>query len=84
MVEGGVDRITISGVKTYKYTEEHCDLMIGVSRDDLDLYLFPVRFASLYKTSVSLKKIRMVRNNWDILLNWNDGYLSSLQNSLIT
>ena len=81
---GGVDRITISGVKTYKYTEEHCDLMIGVSRDDLDLYLFPVRFAHLYNTSVSLKKIRMVRNNWDILLNWNDGYLSRLQNSLIT
>ena len=80
---GGVDRITISGVKTYKYTEEHCDLMIGVSRDDLDLYLFPVRFAYLYNTSVSLKKIRTVRNNWDILLNWNDGYLSSLQNSLV-
>ena len=56
---GGVDRITISGVKTYKYTENHCDLMIGVSRNDFDLYLFPIRFAYLYKTSVSLKKIGM-------------------------
>ena len=80
---GGVDRITISGVKTYKYTEAHCDLMIGVSRNDLDLYLFPVRFAHLYNTSVSLRKIRMLRNNWSTLLNWNDTYLSSLQNSLV-
>ena len=70
-------------MKTYKYTEAHCDLMIGVSRNDLDLYLFPVRFAHLYKTSVSLRKIRMLRNNWNTLLNWNDTYLSSLQNSLV-
>ena len=80
---GGVDRITISGVKTYKYTEAHCDLMIGVNRDDLDLYLFPIRFADMYKDSVSLRKIRMLRNNWSNLLNWNDQYLSNLQNSLI-
>ena len=78
-----MDRITISGVKTYKYTEDHCDLMIGVSRNDFDLYLFPIRFAYLYKTSVSLKKIGMVRNNWNILLNWNDDYLAALENSLV-
>lgn len=81
---GGVDRITLSGVKTYKYSEEHCDLMIGVQRDSLDLYLFPMRYGQLYRTSVALSKIRALRNNWDVLLHWNLSYLQELERQVLT
>lgn len=39
----GVNRIYISGVKTYKYTENDNDLIIGVDENSLDLYLVPTR-----------------------------------------
>lgn len=79
---GGVDRIYISGVKTYKYTEKDCDLMIGLIKETLDLYLFPIRFGSLYGKSVSVKKLAALKNRWEILVNWNDNYLESLRNQL--
>ena len=79
---GGKDRITIPGVKDYKYTPEHCDLMVGVDKESLDIYLFPVRFAERYGKSVSVRKIAIVRNNWDILLHWNNVYLQRLEGQL--
>ena len=78
-----MDRITLSGVKTYKYSEEHCDLMIGVQRDSLDLYLFPMRLGQLFRTSVALSKIRALRNNWDVLLYWNPSYLQELERQVL-
>ena len=40
----GVDREYKSGVKEYKFTTEHNDLLIGVDPETLDLYLIPTRF----------------------------------------
>jgi len=41
-VRSGIDREYKSGVKEYKYTEKHNDLIIGVKKNTLDLYLVSV------------------------------------------
>lgn len=75
---GGVDREYVSGVKEYKYTEEHNDIIIGVEHGTLDLYLLPTRFIKKWGKTKSLSKLQLLKNNWDILLNWNDEYLDEL------
>jgi len=80
---GGVDREYKSDVKTYKYSEKETDLVIGVDKDNLDVYIFPVKFASKYRNSVGKGKIGACKNNWDILLNWNDRYLSEIERQLV-
>jgi hypothetical protein len=80
---GGIDREYKSGVKTYKYSEKDTDLILGVDRADLDIYVFPVRFAPKYGDSVGKGKIEICKNNWDILLNWNDRYLSEIEKQLV-
>lgn len=76
---GGVDREYISDVKVYKYTQIHHDLMIGVQTNTLDLYVIPTRFLRLWGDSRSFSKLKLFKNNWDILLNWNDEYLQNLE-----
>mgnify|MGYP005843951147 CR=1 FL=1 len=77
-VHAGKNRVYIPGVKAYKYTEHHNDLVIGVDRDSLDLYLIPTRFLQHFGKSKSLHQLDALRNNWDILLNWNDQFLGEL------
>lgn len=68
----GIDREYKSGVKTYKYSEEHNELIFGVDKENLDIYIFPTRLASKYGTSISKKNIEVCKNNWEILMNWNE------------
>ncbi len=68
---GGIDRTYKSGVKTYKYTTEHSDLIFGVDKATLDIYVVPTMFTDLWGSSISKSKIQLLKNNWDILLNWN-------------
>jgi len=79
---GGVDRIYIPKVKQYKYTTEHNDLIIGVDKNTFDLYLVPTRFIGKWGMSKSMRKMQALKNNWDILLNWNDSFLTKLESSL--
>ena len=79
---GGVDRIYIPKVKQYKYTTEHNDLIIGVDKNTFDLYLVPTRFIGKWGNSESVRKLQALKNNWDILLNWNDTFLTRLESSL--
>jgi hypothetical protein len=79
---GGVDREYKSDVKTYKYTTEHSDLILGIDRDSLDIYVVPTRFLTMWNSSIAKSKIQPLKNNWDILLNWNDKFLNSLQATL--
>jgi hypothetical protein len=79
----GIDRKYQSSVKTYKYSEKETDLILGVDRANLDVYIFPARFAQKYGKSVGKKKIEVCRNNWDVLLNWNDRYLSEIERQLV-
>lgn len=77
-VRAGINREYKSGVKEYKYSEKHNDLLIGVKRDTLDLYLVPTRFVRHFGKSKSLGQLGCLKNNWDILLNWRDRYLEKL------
>jgi len=80
---GGINRHYIRpSPKEYKYTEKDNDLIIGVQLDTLDLYLVPTRFISKWGKSRSVKKLQPLRNNWDILLNWRDDFLDTLEESL--
>ena len=82
---GGVDRVYKSGVKTYTYTTKHNDVIIGVDEDTLDLYIIPTMITEKrFKTSVSKNKLKIFKNNWDVLLNWNDGFLKKLDLKLVT
>jgi hypothetical protein len=77
-IRGGVNRKYIPDKKKYKYTEEHNDLVIGVDRDTLDLYLIPTVFLDYFGQSKSVNLLLPLRNNWDILLNWNETFTSNL------
>ncbi|KPV63400.1 MAG: hypothetical protein AOA66_0876 [Candidatus Bathyarchaeota archaeon BA2] len=79
---GGINRIYIPKVKEYKYTTEHNDLVIGVDKNTFDLYLIPTRFIEKWGKSRSVGKLQVLKNNWDILLNWNNDFLASLESSL--
>jgi len=79
---GGRNRIYIPKVKKYKYTEKDNDLIIAVERETLDLYLIPTRFIAKWGESKSVRKLQVLKNNWDILLNWNDEFLSKLEKKL--
>lgn len=82
-VRGGIDREYKSNVKVYKYTESHTDLILGVDKFTLDIYVVPARFTSIWGKSVSKNKIKALKNNWEILLNWNDEYLNELKKELM-
>jgi hypothetical protein len=81
-VRAGVDRTYKSGVKAYKYSTEHSDLIFGIDKKSLDIYVVPTIFCSLWKTSVSKNRIKILKNNWDILLNWNKKYLDTMYRQL--
>ena len=74
---GGVDREYKSDVKVYKYTSDHIGLILGIKKDSLDFYLLPSRFLEYYRSSVSVNKIEVVKNNYQVLLNWNDHYMDN-------
>lgn len=78
----GVDRIYIYGKKEYKYTTEHNDLIIGVDPETLDLYFVPTRFIARWGKSVSKGKLEPLRNNVNVLLNWNEDFLQELEELL--
>jgi hypothetical protein len=75
---GGVDREYKSSEKQYKYNKNHNDIIIGVDRENFDFYVFPTMFAELYGSSVSKKKIQVLKNNWDIFTKWGEGIVQSL------
>lgn len=80
---GGRDRTYKSDVKTYKYSKKQIDVILGVDKTSLDIYIFPVSFAAKYKTSVSKNKMKVCKNNWDMLLNWNTKFLKRVEGQLI-
>jgi len=83
-VRGGQDRIYIRpSPKAYTYTTEYNDLVIGIEPETLDLYIIPTRFIEKWgKKSRSVRKLEPLKNNFEILLNWNDKYLSELEEKL--
>jgi hypothetical protein len=69
---GGVDRVYKSGVKTYIQSPKHSDCVVGVhfTNDEPELYFVPtLLIAELGKKSISLNKIKQLKNNYEILEN---------------
>jgi hypothetical protein len=86
-VRGGKDRAFTSATKklvdkSYKYSEKVNDLIIGVEPATCDLYLIPTKFLRSFGKSKSKNKLSALKNNWDLLLNWREDYLTSLYNKV--
>ena len=81
-VRAGTDRTYKSGVKEYKYSEKENDIIIGVKKETLDFYIIPTKYLKKWGKSKSINLIQSLKNNWDILLNWNDNFLVKLEKSL--
>jgi len=67
---GGADRTYKSGIKTYTQSTETCDVVIGLHPydDSYDLYFVPtILIEKLGQSSITLRKIEKLRNNYDIL-----------------
>jgi hypothetical protein len=68
---GGVDRTYKSGIKTYTQSRATSDVVIGIcpiSEDSFDLYFIPtILIEKLNQTSISLKKVEKLKNNYEIL-----------------
>lgn len=75
-VRGGVDREYKSGVKEYKQSTATSDVIIGVhpvGNDSFELYFVPtVLVEHLSQKSISINKIRSLKNNYLILENCKD------------
>jgi len=72
-VRGGVDRTYKSGVKEYKQSTATSDVVIGLhplNKDSFELYFVPtVLIEEMHQKSVSLNKIKDLKNNYFILEN---------------
>lgn len=80
---GGIDRDYKSNVKTYRYTTEHNDLVIGVDRDNLDFYILPTYLAyEHFRKTVSPNRLGFFKNNYDILFNWERDWSAEYLKSL--
>lgn len=72
-MRGGVDRTYKSGVKEYKQSTATSDVVIGLhplNKDSFELYFVPtVLIEEMHQKSVSLNKIKDLKNNYFILEN---------------
>lgn len=73
---GGVDRVYKSGVKTYTYSPDNSDVVIGVHPIDdndrtFELYFLPTLLIERLhqKTGIAISKIQALRENYFILEN---------------
>lgn len=67
---GGVDRAYKSGVKTYVQRPEFSDCVVGIhfQNSEPELYFVPTLLVVALKSkSISLNKIRQLRNNYEML-----------------
>ncbi len=84
-VRAGIDRdYRHPSPKEYKYTEEHNDLIVAIDEDDFSLYIVPTRLTKGWGKSVSIHKLELFRNRFDLLLNWRDEYLEQCSSSSLT
>ena len=70
---GGIDRLYISGVKTYVHSTKTADVIVGIRplpNGSYELYFVPTVLVELLKQkSISLRKIQALKYNYDLLEN---------------
>ena len=59
--------------RTYKYTKEDCDLIIGIDGINGDCYIIPVEDIQAWGNSKALSKLQDYKENWDLLLEYAEG-----------
>lgn len=54
--------------RTYKYTEKHCDLIIGINTCNDECYIIPIQDIKDWGTSKNIKHLQQYKENWQILI----------------
>jgi len=53
--------------RTYKYTKEDCDLILGIDSNNGDCYIIPIRDIRNFGTTKALSKLQKYKENWKLL-----------------
>ena len=53
--------------RTYKYTADDCDLILGVNSNNGDCYILPIEVVEKFGTTKSLNKLDDYKENWELL-----------------
>jgi hypothetical protein len=53
--------------KTYKYTREHCDLLLIVDSTNGDCYILPIDDTQAWGKRKSISKVQEYKENWNLL-----------------
>ncbi len=54
--------------RKYKYSEDDCDIILGVDGNNGDCYIIPVEDIQKWGDSKSISQLEQYRENWDILI----------------
>ncbi len=54
--------------RTYKYSKEDCDIILGVDGNNGDCYIIPVDDIQQWGKSKALSRLQEYKENWDVLL----------------
>ncbi len=53
--------------RTYKYTKDDCDLILGIDGSNGDCYIIPVEDLEQWGTTKALSRLQEYKENWNIL-----------------
>lgn len=54
--------------RSYKYTEQDCDLIIAIDTNNGECYIIPIGDICKWGNTRSVKKLEKYRENWEILI----------------
>ena len=55
--------------RVYKYTEEDCDLIIGINTNNGECYIIPIKDIQDFGKTKKLSKLQHYKENWSLLIN---------------
>jgi len=53
--------------RTYKYSKNDCDLILGINSHNGECYIVPIEDITKFGTTKSLSKLKMYKENWNLL-----------------
>jgi len=57
--------------RTYKYTKQDCDIIVGVDSNNGECYIIPIEDIQQWRKTKKLSKLAKYKENWDILKNYD-------------
>lgn len=58
----------VSKSRKYKYTEQDCDLIVGINSNNGDCYIIPIMDIGNWKDTITLNQLEYYKENWRILI----------------